>query len=110
MLDELFLSKPLAAWLEILAQHRLIWAPVLTLAEAVEDPQAEVFGSFPTVEHPTQGRFRTVAPPLQMSGHALDGSAPAPALSADTETVLRGIGVSEEHIALLLGGNAKGGT
>jgi crotonobetainyl-CoA:carnitine CoA-transferase CaiB-like acyl-CoA transferase len=110
MLDEVFLSKPLAAWMEVLAQHRLIWAPVLTLAEAVEDPQAEVFGSFPTVEHPTQGRFRTVAPPLQMSGHALDGTAPAVALSADTETVLREIGVSEEHIALLLGGNAKGGT
>jgi crotonobetainyl-CoA:carnitine CoA-transferase CaiB-like acyl-CoA transferase len=102
MFDEVFLSKPLAAWMEILAQHRLIWAPVLTLAEAVEDSQAEVFGSFPTVEHPTQGRFRTVAPPLQMSGHALDGTAPAPALSADTETVLREIGVSEEDIALLL--------
>ena len=102
MLDEVFLSKPLSAWTEILAQHQLIWAPVLTLAEAVEDPQAAGFGSFPTVEHPTQGRFRTVAPPLQMSGHPLDGTAPAPALSADTEAVLREVGVSEEDIALLL--------
>jgi len=37
-----------------------------------------------------------------MSGHALDGTAPAPALSADTEGVLREIGVSAEDIALLL--------
>jgi len=102
MLDRVFLSKPLAAWTEILAQYRLIWAPVLTLAEAVEDPQADAFRSFPTVEHPTQGPFRTVAPPLQMSGHTLDGTAPAPALSADTEAVLREVGVQEEHIALLL--------
>ena len=102
MLDEVFRSKPLAAWTEILAQHRLIWAPMLTLAEAVDDPQAEAFGSFPTVQHPTVGSFRTVAPPLQMSGHALDGAVPAPALSADTEAVLREAGVPEEHIALLL--------
>src|SRR5262249_44768188 len=51
ILDERFTSKPLSAWTELLSQHRLIWAPVLTLAEAVEDPQAEAFGSFPTVEH-----------------------------------------------------------
>lgn len=102
LLDQVFLSRPLAAWTEILAQHRVIWAPVLTLAEAVTDAQAEAFGSFPTVDHPTVGRFRTVAPPLQMSGHALTGTAPAPALSADTEAVLRECGVSDEDIALLL--------
>jgi crotonobetainyl-CoA:carnitine CoA-transferase CaiB-like acyl-CoA transferase len=43
-----------------------------------------------------------VAPPLRMSGHALDGTMSAPELSADTEAVLREIGVSEEDIALLL--------
>ena len=102
ILDETFRSKSLAAWTQEFAQHRLIWAPVLTLAEAVEDPQAEAFGSFPTVEHPTEGRFRTVAPPLRMSGHALDGTAPAPALGADTEAALRQAGVPEEDIALLV--------
>src|SRR5262249_29755262 len=102
MLDEVFLSKPLAAWTEILAQYRLIWAPVLTLAEAVQDPQADASARFPPVEHPTRGRFPPIPPPLQMSGHALDGTAPAPALSADTEALLREVGVSEEHIALLL--------
>jgi len=75
---------------------------VLTLAEAVEDPQAKRFGSFPTVNHPTAGPFRTIAPPLQMSGHALHGTTPAPALSADTEAVLREVGVSDDDIALLL--------
>jgi crotonobetainyl-CoA:carnitine CoA-transferase CaiB-like acyl-CoA transferase len=84
-----FGSKPLAEWTGLLSKHRLIWAPVLTLAEAVEDGQAEAFGSFPTVEHPREGPFRTVAPPLQMSGHALDGTTLAPDLGADTEAVLR---------------------
>ena len=83
ILDELFTSEPLDVWKERLARHRLIWAPVLTLAEAVQDPTAEAYGSFPTVQHPTEGSFRTVAPPLQMSGHAMPGTRP-PRRSAPT--------------------------
>jgi len=102
ILDAQFTSKPLPEWKQQLAKHRLIWAPVLTLAEAVEDPQAEAFGSFPTVQHPTEGPFRTVGPPLRMSGCALAGTAPAPALGADTEAALREAGVPEDDIALLV--------
>jgi crotonobetainyl-CoA:carnitine CoA-transferase CaiB-like acyl-CoA transferase len=106
-LDAVFGSKPLDAWKEKLGKHRLIWAPVLTLAEAAEDEQAHAFGSFPTVEHPTQGAFRTIAPPLQMSGHPLHGTAPAPTLAADTEAVLREAGLPEEQIALLVAAGTK---
>jgi crotonobetainyl-CoA:carnitine CoA-transferase CaiB-like acyl-CoA transferase len=107
ILDETFASKPLGAWTEILSRHRLIWSPVLTLAEAVEDGQARLFGSFPTVKHPRQGEFRTVAPPLQMSGHALDASVPAPDLGADTEAVLREAGLAEDEIAPLVAAAAR---
>jgi crotonobetainyl-CoA:carnitine CoA-transferase CaiB-like acyl-CoA transferase len=102
LLDERFAAEPLAVWTERLAAQRVIWAPVLTLAEAVQDEQAHAYGSFPTVKHPSAGEFRTIAPPLQMSGHALHGTAPAPALSADTEAVLREAGVTEDEIALLV--------
>jgi crotonobetainyl-CoA:carnitine CoA-transferase CaiB-like acyl-CoA transferase len=59
------------------------------------------------VEHPKQGAFRTVAPPLKMSGHALHGTTPAPELAADTEAVLREAGVPDDQIALLVAAAAK---
>jgi crotonobetainyl-CoA:carnitine CoA-transferase CaiB-like acyl-CoA transferase len=102
LLDEVFTSKPLAEWTQILSRHRLIWSPVLTLAEAVEDEQAKAYGSFPSVKHSGHGEFRTVAPPLQMSGHPMDAAHPAPDLAADTEAVLREVGLSEHEIALLV--------
>ena len=48
-----------------------------------------------------------MAPPLQMSGHALDGTALAPALAADTEAVLREAGVPEDEIALLVAASSR---
>ncbi len=101
-LDAVFAKRGRDEWAAILKPHRLIWAPVLTVAEAVADAQAEAFGSFPTVEHPEFGRFKTIAPPLRMSGNPMPGTAPAPALGADTAAVLGEAGVEDETIALIL--------
>jgi crotonobetainyl-CoA:carnitine CoA-transferase CaiB-like acyl-CoA transferase len=101
-LDEVFAGKSLEEWAEIMNGYRLIWAPVRTVAEAVADPQAEAFGSFPTVSHPEWGEFKTVAPPLRMSNHDMPGTAPAPALGSDTAAVLSEAGVDDETIALIL--------
>jgi crotonobetainyl-CoA:carnitine CoA-transferase CaiB-like acyl-CoA transferase len=101
-LDEVFAGKSLDEWAATLNGYRLIWAPVRTVAEAVTDPQAEAFGSFPTVSHPEWGEFKTVAPPLRMSNHAMMGTAPAPALGSDTAAVLSEAGVDDETIALII--------
>ena len=102
ILDEIFASRPLEKWVEPMNAERLIWAPVRTLAEAVGDENAERNGSFATVEHPEHGTFKTVAPPLQMSGHPMTGSNPAPMLAAHTAEVLAEAGVDDETIALLV--------
>jgi len=101
-LDQVFATRSLNEWTEALNGHRLIWAPVLTVSEAVADPQADANASFPTVTHPEWGEFRTVAPPLRMSGHAMPGTALAPALGADTLEILTEAGVDDETIALIL--------
>jgi crotonobetainyl-CoA:carnitine CoA-transferase CaiB-like acyl-CoA transferase len=101
-LDALFATRALEKWFEPLNSERLIWAPVRTLAEAVQDENADTTGVFATVELPDYGSFKTVAPPFKMSGHAMPGDALAPALAADTAAVLAEAGVDDETIALLV--------
>ena len=102
LLDALFAERTLEDWFEPMNSERLIWAPVRTLAEAVQDENADKTGMFATVNHPEYGTFKTVAPPFKMSGYAMTGSNPAPVLAADTAAVLAEAGVDDETIALLL--------
>ena len=102
ILDGLFAERSLEAWGAAFSRERLIWAPMRTLDEAIQDSNAEATGCFATVEHPQFGRFRTVAPPIKLSAHPMPGTATAPLLSADTGAVLREAGVDEETVALLV--------
>lgn len=102
ILDGVFKERTLAEWEERLDRDRIIWAPVRTLAEAIQDPNANETGMFATVDHPEFGKFKTVAPPFRMSGHAMTGDAPAPLLAVDTADVLAEAGVDDETIALIV--------
>ncbi len=102
ILDSVFREHTLAEWEERLARHRLIWSPVRTLAEAIEDPQAHAGGVFSKVSHPTAGTFESVAPPLKLSAHPMHETRPAPGLGADGEQVLREAGLAPEEIEAAL--------
>lgn len=102
ILDDVFATRPLSEWAEHFSPRPVIAAPVRTVAEAAGDEQAARNGCFVEVDHPEYGRFRTVAPPFQLSSQPLSGAAPAPALSQHTEQALREAGVDEDTIALLV--------
>jgi alpha-methylacyl-CoA racemase len=59
-----FATKTRDEWTALLAPADTCVAPVLRIAEVVEDPQLLARGAFVEAEHPTKGTFRQVAPTL----------------------------------------------
>jgi crotonobetainyl-CoA:carnitine CoA-transferase CaiB-like acyl-CoA transferase len=103
LLDPIFREHDLERWAEILCEHDLIWAPVRTTIETLEDPQIRAMGYFRELPHPEFGTIETVGPPLLLSGHEMPANRPAPSLGADSIDVLRAAGLSEDEVAAVLG-------
>ncbi len=78
-------------------------APVLDVAEAIEDKQSQVRGSFETLEQPGLGELTLAGPPFR-----LDGAfqlRPAPRFGEHTVELLDAVGYSrDEQLALFRAG------
>lgn len=77
-------------------------APVLTRREMIRHPQVVANGVVREVDHPAAGRLRQTRTPATFSATPAETLAPAPALGADTEAVLREAGVTEAELAAWL--------
>jgi formyl-CoA transferase len=88
-------------WRPRLDAAGLIWSPVHTLDEMLDDPQARAMGYFDALEHPEAGRFESLAPPFRLAGIPLGPRKTCSAVDADGEAVLREAGLDESEIAKL---------
>jgi crotonobetainyl-CoA:carnitine CoA-transferase CaiB-like acyl-CoA transferase len=88
-------------WRPRLDAAGLIWSPVNTLGEALDDPQARAMGYFEDLAHPAHGRFESLAPPFRIEGVQLGTRAACSACDADGEAVLREAGLDASEIAKL---------
>lgn len=102
LLDATFAGGNLADWAGPLREHGVIWAPAQTMAEVLDDPQAKAMGFFPELDHPTAGRFATVASPFLLSESDTRRGRPAPELGADARDVLASAGLDEDEISALV--------
>ena len=102
LMDELFASRTLAQWGALFDSARLTWGPASTLSEVAADPHAAAVGTFPEVEHPTAGTFRTVAAPMRLRGQDISPRGPAPDLGQHTREVLAGIGLTGPELDALV--------
>ena len=98
-LKALFATRPRTEWAERLNASECIWAPLQSPAEIPADPQVIANGYVQEFDHPTQGRFRVTASPVQFGNEAPAVRRAAQELGADTETTLLEIGYTWEEIA-----------
>ncbi len=100
VLRPVFAVRPRAYWLERLSRD-LPCAPVLTIPEAMADPEVQHLGIFHQLEHPRYGKMIVMRRALRIDGEREANPMPAPALGEHTEPVLRNLGIAAEEIAEL---------
>lgn len=98
VLDEIFLTRTLAEWREVLATVEGVWAPVLSPHEVATDPQA--LANAYLVDVDKGGRvYRSVASPVRFGEGPLGALRGAPEHGQDTEAVLVELGFGWDEIA-----------
>jgi crotonobetainyl-CoA:carnitine CoA-transferase CaiB-like acyl-CoA transferase len=105
MLDAIFGAQPMAHWIEALDRAGMWWAPVQTVSEMIDDPQARASGAFV----PTQvadGAVDMVASPADFGSTPAAPPAMAPEFGQHTEEILLELGYDWQRIAALRDGGA----
>jgi crotonobetainyl-CoA:carnitine CoA-transferase CaiB-like acyl-CoA transferase len=100
-LDAIFATRTRADWAPRLDEHGLIWAPVATLTDVIDDPQVREMGWFAEVESKTLGRFETLGTPFKLYGADVGPRGAAPAPGEHTFEVLSAAGLTDGELAKL---------
>jgi crotonobetainyl-CoA:carnitine CoA-transferase CaiB-like acyl-CoA transferase len=95
-----------AFWLEALERGDIPVQRMNSLDDIVADPHLKAIGYLQTVEHPTEGRIKTLAVPSEWSESNPEYRRHAPRLGEHTREVLREAGFTTEKIEQLVSSGA----
>ena len=100
LVDEILTAQPTAYWTQKFG-GRIPIAPVLDIAQALDNPYVQQVNMLQQVEH-SQGAQRLLRNPIKLDGQRLSGNA-CPPLNADAGALLRELGYGPADCARLLG-------
>jgi formyl-CoA transferase len=101
-LERIFVSRSSAEWLRLLAEADIPAMPMHDIVGVLKDEHLQAVGFFRTVDHPTEGRVRTMRVPASWSEGLLQSSRLAPRLGEHSREILSEAGFSEEAIDWLV--------
>ncbi len=99
-------TRTTQAWLDLFSKTRVPTIVVNSLEDLAKDPHLEAVGFWREVDHPTEGRLRLPAFPVNFSATPADIRIPAPRLGEHTREVLAAAGLDETQIEALLANGA----
>ncbi len=99
-------KRSTAEWIEALERADIPVQRMNSLSDVVEDPHLAAIGYFREIEHPSEGRIRSMAVPSEWSESAPEYRRHAPRLGEHTREVLREAGMQESAIEQLIASGA----
>ena len=90
-LNEVFVNRSTAEWLEVMEAGGLPAGPVLDVRQMHADPQTRARAMVVEVQHPQAGRVETLGLPVKFSATPGGVRRPAPRLGEHTSEVLAGL-------------------
>jgi crotonobetainyl-CoA:carnitine CoA-transferase CaiB-like acyl-CoA transferase len=91
LLQDIFLKKTTAQWVELLEAAGIPNGPINDLAQVFAEPQVKARGVKIELEHAAGAKLPLVASPMRFSGTPLEYRAAPPVLGQHTEEVLRDV-------------------
>lgn len=92
LMDEMFAQHPRDRWMREFEKEDLIYAPIQSYPEVVQDPQVLLNGYVVERDYPDKGARKIVGAPVQLSETPADIRVPAPDLGEHTDEVLQKYG------------------
>jgi len=99
-------KRSTAEWIGALERADIPVQRMNSLTDIVEDPHLAAIGYFREIEHPSEGRIRTMAVPSEWSESAPEYRRHAPRLGEHTREVLREAGLADAAIEELVASGA----
>ena len=93
LLCQLFIRQTSEYWLSALAEVQVPCGPINNLAEVFADKQVQHRNMLFELDHPLAGQVPMVANPVKFSQTPIEYHKAPPVLGADTEAVLKGLGI-----------------
>lgn len=84
---EIMKTKTTAEWLSLLAAADIPVTPMHSVESLIEDAHHAATGFFSIVDHPTEGKMRSIRTPTRWSGKALPQYRPAPRLGEHSQEI-----------------------
>lgn len=100
-LEKIIASKPREHWMNEMRARDLVFAPVQSGAEVNKDPQVLENGFLEKVPFANGTEMLIPTIPIQFSDYGIRPVSPGAPLGADTQTILRDIGYTDEEISAL---------
>ena len=104
MVSEVMRTRTSAEWTAALEAADIPVMPMHTLESLLDDPHLRAVGFLQTVEHPSEGRIRSMAVPSTWSRTPPEVTRLAPRLGEHSAQILAEAGYSPEDIAALAAG------